>query len=825
MCKVVRCCNYVLILLFLLVSLAHADNTAFDLAGPKINVRVQRGGKELPIGQVPNLLPGDRLWIHADLPESQSAHYLMVVAFLRGATNPPPEKWFTCVETWKKPLRQEGVMVNVPDEAQQALIFLAPETGGDFSTLRSTVRGKPGAFVRAAQDLVQASLDRARLERYLNLVREASRQDSGDLQTRTNLLARSLSIKVDQSCFEKPTAQQLQCLTQNGSQLVLDDEHTQSMVAMLTSGTPADLLTQITNTPHMPGSTFDPYVGAVVDVVRILGSAHTAKYQYIPALALPEGDSLNLKLNNPPSFRDPKSVIVVGLPPIGRSTPPPLRPVDAKQVQCAQKPDLVLSADGAPLIFGTDLGHDFTLSVRDDSGKELQLPAKPDATQGGFVIDNAAVRSAALPLHQTATLHGYWGFEAVKGPAYMLRNSRSGNWTTDQAGANGLIVGRDDTLELQSPEAVCVESVTAKNATGKHIDSTWKAAKPDSIQVKLALQDAQPGPVAVEINRYGAAKPDVVSLQSYAESARLDSFTMHAGDTAGVLSGTRLDEVAALELSGVRFSPEDLSRDNQRDQLTMKATSTASLKPGQDLSAQVTLKDDRSFSVKANVASPRPQIALIGKTAEAGGNSSTSDEARIQLDSSNEMAQDQMLRFALKSVTPEKFTPGEKIEVATQDEVFRTSLTTGNGTLTLQDPQTMLAVLKPLKDLGASAFGQLKFRAVDDSGVAGDWQSLVTVVRVPTLAEVRCTGKPQKQCTLLGDNLFLLDSVSTDPQFTNAVQVPEGFVDSKLAIPQAPGKMLYIKLRDDPSSVNTAAVPVVNESESAGGEGEASVRH
>ncbi len=32
-------------------------------------------------------------------------------------------------------------------------MFLAPETGGDFKTLKSAVRGRPGAFVRASQDL------------------------------------------------------------------------------------------------------------------------------------------------------------------------------------------------------------------------------------------------------------------------------------------------------------------------------------------------------------------------------------------------------------------------------------------------------------------------------------------------------------------------------------------------------------------------------------------------------------------------------------------------------------------------------------------------
>src|SRR5581483_5541863 len=96
-----------------LSSFVFADTAAFDLPGPRIDVRVSRGGKELPIADVPNLQVGDRLWIHPDLPESQSAHYLLIVTFLRGTTNPPPEKWFTRIETWNKLVRQEGVMITV----------------------------------------------------------------------------------------------------------------------------------------------------------------------------------------------------------------------------------------------------------------------------------------------------------------------------------------------------------------------------------------------------------------------------------------------------------------------------------------------------------------------------------------------------------------------------------------------------------------------------------------------------------------------------------------------------------------------------------------
>jgi len=196
--------SQVLLCLLSVRTLVYAETAAFDLPGPNVEVRVTRGSKQLPISQVPNLQEGDRLWLLPAFPETQSAHYLLIATFLRGSTNPPPENWFTKIETWDKRVRAEGVIVVVPKGAEQALLFLAPETGGDFSTLRTTVRGKPGAFVRAAQDLDRASLDRSRLDVYLSSVRHASDTDPGELKEKSTLLTRNLSIKVDNHCFEKP---------------------------------------------------------------------------------------------------------------------------------------------------------------------------------------------------------------------------------------------------------------------------------------------------------------------------------------------------------------------------------------------------------------------------------------------------------------------------------------------------------------------------------------------------------------------------------------------------------------------------------------------
>src|SRR5579871_348857 len=378
---------------------APADSAAFDLPGPRVEVRVARGSKELPIAEVPNLQAGDRLWVHPAFPESQSAHYLLIVAFLRGTTNPPPEHWFTRIECWNKHVRQEGALVTVPKDAGQALIFLAPATGGDFSTLRSNVRGRPGAFVRASQDLNRAGLDRSRLDAYLAAVKHTSDMAPDQLKQQSTLLARSLSVKLNSDCFEKPSEEQAACLTQNSNSLVLDDPHSRSMVAELTTGPSADLIGAISNTPWAGAGFYSPYVGAVVDVARLLTTFHTADYQYIPALAVPKADQLNLLLNAAPSFEKPKSVLVIALPAIEPVQLPPLRAVDSKGVYCATNPSLTLPAEGAPLVFSTALGHNWVLHLASKSGASMDLPVQPDAARGGFIVDSAALKKSGQDSH------------------------------------------------------------------------------------------------------------------------------------------------------------------------------------------------------------------------------------------------------------------------------------------------------------------------------------------------------------------------------------------------------------------------------------------
>ena len=391
------------------VGAARAETAAFDLIGPKVEVRVQREGVTLPIAEVPSLQVHDRLWIHPDLPENQSVHYLMVVVFLRGATNPPTDAWFTRVETWSKPVHDEGIFVVVPEGAEEALVFLAPDTGGAYSTLRTAVRGKPGAFVRAAQDLEQASLDRQRLEKYLEAVREISTNDPEQLKSRTTFLARSLSIRLDQQCFDKPSAQQAPCLTQNTDQLVLDDAHSQTMVATLTSGPSSDLLAQISSTPNARSGYYSPYVERSSTSPVSRHHAHCAVSIHSGALAAQAGRPESAPEQS--SFVSQSQVGSGDCSAAGATHPAASA---ARRGFCSTilrgQAVAAASRGGCSVVFGTELAHEFVLHVETKSGPGIDLPARADAMRGGFAVETKAMQAADLDGEVTGILRGTWGF-------------------------------------------------------------------------------------------------------------------------------------------------------------------------------------------------------------------------------------------------------------------------------------------------------------------------------------------------------------------------------------------------------------------------------
>jgi len=871
----------------------HADSR-FDLIGPKIDVRVTRAGQTLPIAAVPNLQPGDKLWIHPDLPPSQSVHYLLICVFLRGNTNPPPEDWFFRIETWDPKTRDEGAFVTVPADAQQALMFLAPETGGDFKTLKSAVRGRPGAFVRASQDLIEAGFEEARIEKYIASIRRVPPADSALLIKHSDLLSRTLNLKPNDACFKQPVDMQFTCLTQSGSQMVLDDGNGQTIANVL-NGPTSDLISQASYSSAAGGGLYSAYVGAIVDVVRIMSNLHNAQYQYIPAISFPQDDAMNLRLNTPPSFHNPKSVLVIALPAVQAAVTPPLRPADPNEVTCLIKPTVVLPVDGAPLVFSADFAHDLVLHLNTPPGapSEPDIPLTPDAYYGGLVLQKD--QQHHIPLHDptpllpasaahaesnpfaspavaphpagpppkpqpkpvllSGVILGRWGFDTFTGPTVQLQQLPGSDWTIVPSSASGkeptydLIAGHTATLLLNSTGSACVHTITA-NPNGQTsfpvaFNRQPKPEQPNLVALTLPLErNLTPGELHLAIQQYDQPKADELAARTFSEPATVSNIELHAADKALVVTGTRLGLIEKIKIGDLVFSPApDASYDTEPADSAAPGTLHFSLAPnvpvpsthvGENLTASIALRDSRVLSVPLTVSASRPVIALLRKSALTDAKNTN-----INLSNPDDLPLSSMLTFTLKS--PDRFPRNGEIEIETLDGTLRTVLTLApSGGLLLQDPHTIVATLDPLRSFGPSAFGALRMRAIypaaasrqkdhhapsdapaeagtssstpdtdvdDASSPASDWLPLVTLVRLPTLTQLQCPPDATQSCTVTGNNFFLLQSISTSPDSSDPVAVPDGYTGTNLTVPHPTASTIFFKLRDDPASIDSAILP------------------
>jgi hypothetical protein len=879
-----------------------AADARFDLIGPRIDVRVTRidahgQPQTLPIASVPNLQSGDKLWLHPDLPPSQSVKYLLICVFLRGTTNPPPDAWFTRIETWNSRVREEGTFINVPTEAQQAILLLAPETGGDFSTLKSAIKGRPGAFVRSSQDLIEAGFEQARIEKYIADIRRVPPSDPAELQRRSDLLARTLALKPNTDCFKRPPDTQFTCLTQTGSQVVLDDGHGQTIVNALSTGPGSDLIQQASYTQAFGAGVYSAYVGAIVDVIRIMNNLHTAQYQYIPAISFPQAEAMNLRLNTPPSFHNPKSVLVIALPAVQKAIPPPLRPADANDVACLIKPSVTLPIEGAPLVFSADFAHSLVLHLNTPPGAPVEpdIPLVADAYAGGLVLQQTPQHHVLLretlhdpapepglvpiptlrrpiadappppppakplpkPVMTTGTIQGRWGFDAFTGPTVPIQQLPGADWhiIAPPDSSTELIAGHTAQLLLTSTGTACVHTISARpSGTAKTIPLTFKPqpkpadptalatppatpAPPSTTPIPLALtlpleHDVTPGDLHLAIQQYDQPKADEVSTRTFAEPATVAAIELHAGDKTLMLRGTRLTQIDHITLGDLNFTPAATSSDDPATALHFALPPTVPSPPtniDEHLTAKLTLRDGRTLTVPVIISAPRPIITLLRKSPVANPN------ATITLTNPDDLALTTPLTFTLKSPSP--FPRNGQIEIETLDGTLRTVLTLApSGGLLLQDPHTLVATLDPLRSFGPSAFGQLHLRAIyppnssknpsprpepasasaadkpatpsdDPNWPASDWLPLANLVRLPTFTLLQCPTDPTQPCTLTGSSLFLLDSVATDPAFANPVPIPDGFTSDTLTLPHPIAATLFLKLRDDPATIDTAILP------------------
>ena len=108
-----------------------------------------------------------------------------------------------------------------------------------------------------------------------------------------------------------------------------------------------------------------------------------------------------------------------------------------------------------------------------------------------------------------------------------------------------------------------------------------------------------------------------------------------------------------------------------------------------------------------------------------------------------------------RSSRPHPFPRTGKLEIANADDTLHTTLTVASGNLILQNPHTLLATLDPLKPSAPPPSGPSASAPISPDGTPGDWLPLVTLVRLPTLKDLRCPPDVTQPCTLSGCALYL----------------------------------------------------------------------
>jgi hypothetical protein len=360
-------------------------------------------------------------------------------------------------------------------------------------------------------------------------------------------------------------------------------------------------------------------------------------------------------------------------------------------------------------------------------------------------------------------------------------------------------------VHIETENAACVDSILLQKPTGETVKADWKSTGPNQVAVTVPLKKVKPGAMKLLVKEYGSKEPDTVPLQAFAQASHLDSFMIHAGDLSGVLKGSHLEDVKELTLNGVRFKPGPLPSTENEDELTLITTDVKAakvLKEGDASAAKVVLNDSRILNLETTVASPRPKVTLIGKSAQPSASITANN---LQLSDPDELPQNEPLTFSIHAQVPAEFSGEEKIEVGTIHGAYLTTLTLSSG-LTLEDSQVAVATLDTGKAFAASAWGPLRFRVIEN-GVAGHWQPLATLVRLPAFGDLKCPDSPDQLCKLTGSKLFLVNAISNDPQFTHPIQVSEGFPGYFLSVPHPTDGQLYVKLHDDPSVVNSITFP------------------
>jgi hypothetical protein len=293
-----------------------------------------------------------------------------------------------------------------------------------------------------------------------------------------------------------------------------------------------------------------------------------------------------------------------------------------------------------------------------------------------------------------------------------------------------------------------------------------------------------------------------IAAHAYPDVVRIDAALVSTTDQVAVLRGHRLDEIAAMRIDNREFVPGELLHTSAGEELTLRSDTAVAAHALAQTEAQVRLRSGRTLQVPVSGAPAMPVVTLISKTVDHVPHGKA---IPLSLAGNDDIAPNEVMRFALRLDSQEPYTPDTAVEVATSDGRLIARLELDRG-LQLEDTRTLIARFSPAELLGPNVFGALRYRLATKK-IPGAWQELVRVIRLPEVDGVACAHAGDSMCRMTGRDLYLLSTVSAGSGPGQTIEVPDGFTGDVLSVPAPSKQGLNVSFRDDPAVSREIRLP------------------
>ena len=199
---------------------------------------------------------------------------------------------------------------------------------------------------------------------------------------------------------------------------------------------------------------------------------------------------MNLRLNNPPSFRKPMSVLVMGLPAVEAAQLPPLRSLnkDGSFSACKRRHSC-FQWRALPSFFRPSIAHDFVLRVQGRAGNGSGFARGQDPAQGGFLVDAHALSAGKIDPECEGDRSRILGFRLVRRPRLS-----DGQCAFRRLGDSGRGSGRIDCGQGRRHSRRFRRRGLRRSdshpgrAGNRHQATTWTAVKSNELEIHVRTE-------------------------------------------------------------------------------------------------------------------------------------------------------------------------------------------------------------------------------------------------------------------------------------------------------------------------------------------------